>query len=723
MAAGGTLDGDAAVIFSWAVPEGGGKPTDRDAAQSRSKVDIPYTTSRPEVLPTLSSIQALAFSPDGTMLAVGGCDAERDLVVIYSFTSDDFKGLFASASDSLGGPSPPGRDEGPGRKAPTIRSHHLHNPKRITCDDGCLTLSWSPDSSYLAIAGNTGTVTIQPIQARYDFYAYFSAQRRACMKQVQIGSQTSRSILGLTWSRCGRFLAVQTTNCVEVYSRGLRAGRLSLKKLSRLSYLEPEVVRGILRHGQGRTPGEALTREQLLKAQAEDGLSYHFRLFLDRVPEKHSVESRRALRTMYAISLYKRSLAFSPDSTFLVCTSGFLPVGTSLEQGVQNPEFESATFCSYVFERSSLLTDGDWASPSIVLPGLRCAAVDVAFSPLLYELTEGEPNCTALPYQMLFAVVAGCDVVVYTTQTFKPIAMYRGENYQQDFLTSVAWSPLGDELCAFGGFSQYLFLRLPRDTADPSNRSECKDCASEPVYRPFITAEDRARISELVESRREQIMEENVQGKEDYIDDYRSFYTQYQRYKAGRTSKKPLQPKKPEYKFVSFSKRDMLGDKLAAVPAHLLSSFLCDYQMMPVPRLSIPDSELFSIFASVTDESGKVHWVYEDVTEKGQNKASPARTVGDQSAAGAELAELSAESAASSVDASDRILEPAEPTNPPAADPAPSGAAPPGDGEPENSAGASDSSDYEEIEVQPASDEEEAPPRKRAPLDEPSGHR
>lgn len=702
MAAGGTLDSDAAVVFSWATPEGSRAQPAQGSARPPPGTEIPYTTSRPEILATLNSIQALEFSPDGSMLAVGGCDSEKDLVVIYSFASDDFQRLLG---DSVGTPcdsSPPGADPARARPAVTIRSRHLHTPKRITCDDGCLALSWSPDSSYLAIAGNTGELVIQPIQARYDFYTYFSAQRRACMKPVQMRVQASRSILGLSWSRCGRLLAVQTAGYVQVYSRGLRSGKLSLKKLARVSHLEPELVGGILRHGRNRGPGDALTRDQLVQAQAGGDFQYHFPLFLGRGPEKYAVESRRALRTMYAIALYKRNLTFSPDSSFLVCTSGFLPVGTSAAQGEQNPELESATFCSYVFERSALLTDGDWASPSVILPGLRCAAVDVAFSPVLYDLTEGVPNCTALPYQMLFAVVAGCDVVVYTTQTFKPIAVYRGENYQQDFLTSVAWSPQGDELCAFGGFSQYLFLRLPRPVCGLGD-VQCESCAAEPVYRPFIKPEDKERISAIVDARRERIADENAQGKMDYIDDYRDFYTQYQRYNTGRVSKKPQQPRKPEYKFLSFSKRDSLGDRLAVVPTHLLSPFLCDYQMMPVPRLIIPDSELFSIFASVTDESGKKHWLYEDSESLGlRGRAAPAKAGGARArgrgkksdAQGESEGAVRAEEAAGDQEA-DLVVNQAA-----------------GD-DLEGEVASSSSSEYEEIDIQAASNVGDEPPQKR----------
>lgn len=51
----------------------------------------------------------------------------------------------------------------------------------------------------------------------------------------------------------------------------------------------------------------------------------------------------------------------------------------------------------------------------MTLAGLRAPSIAVAFSPVLYALDSKKENRTNLKYRQLFAVAAGCDVVVYDT--------------------------------------------------------------------------------------------------------------------------------------------------------------------------------------------------------------------------------------------------------------------------------------------------------------------
>ena len=124
------------------------------------------------------------------------------------------------------------------------------------------------------------------------------------------------------------------------------------------------------------------------------------------------------MRTFYAIALYRRYCAFSPDGSFLVSTAGL--------HRYQCDQLKSHSFCSWVFSKTDLCLG---AAPSITLPGLRAPSVAVAFSPLLYELDVKKENVSDLPYRMLFAVAAGCDLVLYDTQQFEPLAIFEGESF------------------------------------------------------------------------------------------------------------------------------------------------------------------------------------------------------------------------------------------------------------------------------------------------------
>ena len=94
----------------------------------------------------------------------------------------------------------------------------------------------------------------------------------------------------------------------------------------------------------------------------------------------------------------------------------------------------------------------------MTLAGLRAPSIAVAFSPVLYALDPKKQNRTNLGYRQLFAIAAGCDVVVYDTQDFRPVVMMNGEDYQLDYITSLSWNATGSQLCAFGAHFQYEFF-------------------------------------------------------------------------------------------------------------------------------------------------------------------------------------------------------------------------------------------------------------------------
>lgn len=577
-----------------------------------------FEVSLEEVLP-LNSVEALRFSPSGRFLAVAGCDSESYKLLVYHFrpSTAEIQGLealpnlvptsaailpsdFSVLSDSEG--------------------NMLTHFRRFLIDTWPTSIVWSPDGTSIALAGGNGTITIIPVCTDNLFYNSVSDERPRD-SNPQTVKVSSSQLLSISWSPCGSILTAQSLSSLFLILRTrTKNGHASYSLRSKVSSVDIKLLGEFLAFGRMTTPGEyeryfrdrflrddsggiinlpqqpeELARAQMaLLTQGSKSLFEHatspstVSLFLERGPEKAMNQERRSLRTMYAISLYRRGCAYSPDGSFLVATCGFLPVVPDNRED----DILGYTFCSYVLSRQSLFLDRDKSmAPDIVLPGHRFPSVDVAFSPHLYELCPGIPNYSELPYSMIFAIVAGCDVHFYTTQDFSCIAVFKGESYQTAFLTCVSWSPHGDMLCAFGAFYQYLFLTLPPTC--------CKT---------YIGESERKYIQDIVKLSLASLQREQQLAKEQYK---RLYYVYKTRLNSSAAESDVnhryfAAPKKPVVKHSSYKDVMQLflgasaaseevngsGRKLAMVPCFVLSRRLYDYHFVPPSPLFFTEADL-----------------------------------------------------------------------------------------------------------------------------------
>lgn len=586
-----------------------------------------FEVSFEEVLP-LNSVEALRFSPSGRFLAVAGCDSESYKLLIYHFRP--------SATEIQGLEIMPDLVPSSAAIMPSDFSV-LHNSegnmlthfRRFLVDTWPTSLAWSPDGTSVALAGGNGSVTIIPVCTDNLFYNLVNDERPRDSNPQTIKVSSSQ-LLSITWSPCGSILAAQSLSSMFLILRTYtKKGHATYSVRSRMSSIDIKLLGGFLAFGRMSSLGEydeylrerflrddsggiinpPQQPEELVKArmalfdQGSKSPSEHdaplqtnssaspsiINLFLERGPEKAMNQERRSLRTMYAISLYRRGCACSPDGSFFVATCGFLPVVPDNRED----DVLGYTFCSYVISRQSLLLDRDKPlAPNIILPGHRFPSVDVAFSPHLYELCPGIPNHSGLPYSMIFAIIAGCDVHFYTTQDFSCIAVFKGESYQTSFLTCASWSPHGDMLCAFGAFYQYLFLTLP------------------PVCcKMYIGSQERNYIQNIIKLSLASLQREQQLAKEQY---QRLYYVYKMRLANSCVAEPdighryPSVPKKPIIKHSSY--KDIMqfflgvsttdegvnenSKKLAAVPCFALSKRLFDYHLVAPPPLSFTEADL-----------------------------------------------------------------------------------------------------------------------------------
>lgn len=153
-----------------------------------------------------------------------------------------------------------------------------------------------------------------------------------------------------------------------------------------------------------------------------------------------------------------RRLTFSPDGSLLLTPSGIFKNSSGADE-----EFTNTV---YIYTRSGLNR-----APVAHLPGLKKPSIAIRFNPILYKLKntadgppkklmktgDGAPQDTKsgseiatkksffnLPYRMVFAVATQDSVVVYDTESIRPISYISNLHYST--LTDLAWSNDGETL-------------------------------------------------------------------------------------------------------------------------------------------------------------------------------------------------------------------------------------------------------------------------------------
>ena len=124
---------------------------------------------------------------------------------------------------------------------------------------------------------------------------------------------------------------------------------------------------------------------------------------------------------------FVRRLAWSPDGTFMLTPGSWF---TDLNPKSTADKFQ---YTVYGFMKNSI------NKPSFMLPGIKTHANCIRFCPLLLKLKENVqgPALIDLPYRMMFAVATIDTVLIYSTQSIKPVALIKNLHY--DSINDMSW--------------------------------------------------------------------------------------------------------------------------------------------------------------------------------------------------------------------------------------------------------------------------------------------
>lgn len=150
-----------------------------------------------------------------------------------------------------------------------------------------------------------------------------------------------------------------------------------------------------------------------------------------------------------------RRLAISPCGNLVCVPAGiFKNCDSQSESGNGNDELANAV---YLFTRAYLEKHNN--RPSLVIPFLKKPALVISFNPHLYQLSKQDHPCVKLPYKLLFAVATSDEVLIYDTETAKPVCIVGNLHYTP--ITDLSWSKDGAMLMisSTDGFCSYISFK------------------------------------------------------------------------------------------------------------------------------------------------------------------------------------------------------------------------------------------------------------------------
>ncbi|EDO14566.1 hypothetical protein Kpol_361p3 [Vanderwaltozyma polyspora DSM 70294] len=153
--------------------------------------------------------------------------------------------------------------------------------------------------------------------------------------------------------------------------------------------------------------------------------------------------------------IFRSNTQQPPSSSTSSTTDGNPTTGTnsSISTNNNNSEFANAV---YIYTRSSINDNSN--RPVLRLPFLNKPAIVISFNPNFYQLSSSNDTYCKLPYKLVFAVATSNEVLIYDTESVKPIAVIGNLHYTP--LTDLSWSKDGEVLIVSStdGFVSYVSM-------------------------------------------------------------------------------------------------------------------------------------------------------------------------------------------------------------------------------------------------------------------------
>lgn len=364
------------------------------------------------------AVNAVRFDPKGEILATAGDDG---LLILWTL-SDHIVHDFGHTDDDV-------------KESWVVKQ--IHNTSLEIYD-----ILWLPDSKYIATGSMDNITKVYDVQTG--------------QKHCELADH-SHYVQGVAWDPRNDYLATQSADrSLHIYS--LKKNDAAVLILPTLFF---KIVRAELPVAKlsgitspARLETVLLSTESSPKIEAEGNMQppahnyvHHVELSPPRkampseslpavkpIPGKRLTKSSLLYHSETLQSFFRR-LAFSPDGSLLLT-----PLGIFKHDDTEDESAEHLNTV-YIYIRSGLNRP-----PVCHIPGLSKPAVAIAFSPLMYKRADETLAVFSLPYKMVFAVATQDAVIVYDTESLRPLGSLSNLHYST--ITDLCWDSDGLNIMA-----------------------------------------------------------------------------------------------------------------------------------------------------------------------------------------------------------------------------------------------------------------------------------
>lgn len=395
------------------------------------------------------AVNCCRFSPDGSILATAGDDGA---IILWKLADHILKDFEDTDND----------DE-------PVESWLVVAQLRSSTSE-IYDICWSHDGNNLIAASLDNALSIFRIEVTDSAITGVLLQSAKCHTHY---------VQGVAWDPLGEYVASQSADRLVLISKTARSalgdltGITLLHRFNRIqnrSLYYPETLPSFFRRLQFSPDGAFLVTPAGVEMDAEG------------LPNDNESQSHTSVNEPQTSVSESQPSVNDSQSLPPVNITQSLPSANNTQS---RPSVNGNNV--YVYLRSTIDK-----TPAFKLSGLSKPAVAVSFSPVAYTSTTDQPLST-LKYAMLLAVATQDSVIVYTTDTFKPVGFISNLHFSS--ITDLAWYPDGsgllvsstDGFCSTINFEKDQFgqaTTVPYQRASPTGVDALATISENAVSKP-----------------------------------------------------------------------------------------------------------------------------------------------------------------------------------------------------------------------------------------------
>ncbi|AET38404.1 Cac2p Ecym_2695 [Eremothecium cymbalariae DBVPG len=330
-----------------------------------------------------------------------------------------------------------------------VRFNHLGDILATAGDDGLLLL-WKKNDTIVKQFG-----------VDEEEFADFKMSWGIFEKMRVSSASGASEIYDLAWSPCGRYIVTGSMdNTIRIFD--IDGKKCVAQILEHNHYVQGVVWDPLDEYIISQSADRSVHICKILRdGQGITGLTLYHKIIKGDLPRRDGVSNSRQVifsepKSSYlfhneTLPSFFRRLVISPCGNVLCVPTGiFKNHGNEANNGT---EFANSV---YMYTRASLKSKD--STPVLALPFLKKPAIVVKFNPVAYALDGTSEPWIKLPYKLVFAVATSSEVLIYDTQSTKPLAIVGNLHYMP--LTDLTWFESGKLLMisSTDGFCSYISI-------------------------------------------------------------------------------------------------------------------------------------------------------------------------------------------------------------------------------------------------------------------------